>query len=97
MFRFAREINMRLQLIEPVPIDDDFVTGIATIEDCGAVARFVWYVRATCYESGARINVVKRKLLVPYQSIAANHALVAEFLAPRSPRTPGSPHLNVVG
>jgi hypothetical protein len=96
--RFAGEIIMRLPLIEPVPIDDDYVTAIARIEDCGAFVRIVFYLRATCYETDEPVNVVKRKLLMSYEGIAATRAMVAEFMAGRPPRAPGGgSHLRVAG
>lgn len=85
---------MRLELIEPTPIEDDFVTALARVEDCGSLMRLVYYVRATCYETGGQVNVVKRKILLPYESVAASRALVTDFLAGRPPRTPHR-HLSV--
>jgi len=60
-----------LNLIEPVPIDDDLCTGIAAVEDLGFGSRLVFYAEQTCYEAGGqRVNVVKRKIVLPAAAVA---------------------------
>jgi hypothetical protein len=85
-----------LQLIEPVPIDDDLCTGLAMIEDLGHAARFVLYARQTCYESGATVFVVKRKLVVPIEAIGPGVDMTLRFLARREPGATGRRLLRLV-
>jgi hypothetical protein len=59
-----------LPLIEPVPIDDDLVTGLALIEDVELGARFVFYATQTAYESDETVFVVKRKIVLPLNTLA---------------------------
>lgn len=68
-------------LIEPVPVQDDFVQGIAKIERVGPCVRFVLYAEQSMPElGGATVKVVVRKLVVPLDAVSASVAQTTEFL-----------------
>ena len=80
---------MRLQLIEPVPVEDEFITGISpVIEDLGFGGRIVYYVTQTCVETGQPMHIVKRRFIMPKQGMIEGHPVVRAFLygTPRSGR-----------
>lgn len=72
-----------LSLIEPVPVEDDYVTALATVEDCGPLARLVFYVRTTCYETREPVCVVRRKLVLCWDELPNNWALINRRLSER--------------
>lgn len=73
--------------IEPVPISDIFVQGIAAIEDLGECARFVLYAEQTIYEAGqARVPVVVAKIVIPNSAIKACIQQAAAFMFARATR-----------
>jgi hypothetical protein len=71
-----------IQLVEPVPIDDELCTGLALVEHVGLGARFVFYAAQTCYESRSQIFVVKRKVVLPLTAMRPGLRTIAEFLQP---------------
>lgn len=75
-----------LRLIEPVPIDDDLCAGLALIEDVGVGFRLVYYSRQTCYETGESMNVIKRKLVIPYDELDVANKTVRGFIDERRAR-----------
>jgi hypothetical protein len=70
-----------VQLLEPVPVEDELCTRLALIEDLGFGARFVLAHNETVYETGQRICVVKRKIVLPYAEIRPGIDLALRFLA----------------
>lgn len=70
-----------LPLIEPVPIDDDLCTGLATIEDADVGARFVFYTRQTSFEARAQVLIVRRKIVLPIEAIMPALELAVRFSA----------------
>lgn len=72
-----------METVEPVPIEDDLCTSLYTIEDLGFGARFVLVHRQTCYETGAPVLAVKRKIVMPYDSIVHSMEKTAEFAVRR--------------
>lgn len=73
-----------LQLVEPIPIEDDLCTGLGLIEDLDCCARFVLFARQTMYETGEVIYVVKRKIILPYEAIVPGIEMATTFLARRA-------------
>jgi hypothetical protein len=71
-------------LIEPVPILDDFVQGIACIERVGPCARFVLFSDQTIVEAGVVSRVVVRKIVVPIDVIPTAMKQASEFMAIRA-------------
>jgi hypothetical protein len=57
---------MRDELIEPVPVDDVFVTGVGRIEDLGNYCIRVWL-----YAEEGTQKVVKAKLIMPIECAVA--------------------------
>lgn len=82
-------------LIEPVPIDDDLCSGLI-IEDVEVGARCVFYASATCYETGAPVLVVKRKIVLPLSAFGRNIEVTAEWLARRGVHFAGARLLRLV-
>lgn len=82
-------MNGGIELIEPVPIDDDLCTGLALVEDLGCAARFVLFAEQTSYETGDKIFVVKRKIVLPVGTIQPALELTVAFLARRMVRVTG--------
>ncbi len=75
-------------LIEPVPIADDFVQGIAKIEQIGPCARFVLYAEQGLPElGGATVRVVVGKVVIPIEALPAAIKMAAEFYARCALRT----------
>ncbi|NWG25890.1 MAG: hypothetical protein HXY30_15995 [Pseudorhodoplanes sp.] len=72
-----------METVEPVPVEDDLCTSLYTIEDLGFGARFVLVHRQTCYETGAPVLVVKRKIVMPYDSIVHSLETTADFAVRR--------------
>jgi hypothetical protein len=70
----------QLQLIEPVPIDDDLCSGVALIEDTGVGARLVFYAEQTNYESNTEACVIKRKIVVPIEAFAPLFEMAIQHL-----------------
>ncbi len=76
-----------IALVEPVPIEDELCSGLARIEDvAGIAARFVLYHMQPIYEVGATAFVVKRKIVLPYQSIPPVVDMVTDFMSRRMSR-----------
>lgn len=75
-----------MALIEPVPIDDDLCTGLAMVEDLGCAVRFVLYAEHTVYETGDRVFVVKRKIVLPIKAVQPALEMTIGFLARRTLR-----------
>jgi hypothetical protein len=72
-------------LIEPVPIVDDFVQGIACIERVGPCARFVLFCDQTIVEAGnLRARVIVRKIIMPMESLPIAMGQTSDFLAARA-------------
>lgn len=61
------QAQRRIPLIEPCPIEDDFCTELADIEDLGCNARFVFAVRQTAYETGGPVLVLRRRIVLPQE------------------------------
>lgn len=70
-------------LIEPVPVFDEFYSGLERVEDAGCCARFVLYSDQTLYETGDPIRVLRRKILLPYDAILPGIELTLGFLGRR--------------
>lgn len=71
---------MSMELVEVVPIEDDYCSGLACIEDLGSCARFVLYSRQTMYEAGNRaILNVRRKIVLPYEAIWPGIEMASAF------------------
>lgn len=69
-------------LIEPAPIQDDFIQGIARIERVGPCVRLTYYAEQTLPElGGATVRVVVRKVVIPLEAVQSANRQVAEFLA----------------
>lgn len=83
------------QLIEPVPIDDDLCTRLALIEDLGHAARLVFVAEQTSYEAGAKVCVIKRKLVLPYWELRPASDEALRFMMGRA-RQWGSDKLRLV-
>lgn len=71
-------------LIEPVPIIDDFVQGIACIEQVGPCARFILFSDQTFLESGVATRVVVRKIIIPIDALPAAIKQAADFTSARA-------------
>jgi 4-aminobutyrate aminotransferase-like enzyme len=65
-------------LIEPVPIEDVYCTGMM-IEDMGDLRRLVFYSEQPLYETGTRHPVVKQKVLVQAAALKAMFQAIAKF------------------
>jgi hypothetical protein len=69
-------------LIEPVPVQDDFIQGIARIERVGPCVRFILYAEQTLPELGnAVVKVVVRKIVVPLDAVSISIAQAVEFMS----------------
>lgn len=77
---------MKSRFIEPMPVEDDLCTALGAIEDLGFGARFVLYSEQTCFESGSRVRVVKRKIVLPDEAIIPGLMMTFTFLARRGGR-----------
>jgi hypothetical protein len=72
-------------LIEPVPIIDDFVQGIACIERVGPCARFVLFSDQTMVEAGnVKARVIVRKIIIPMDALPGAIAQATDFIALRA-------------
>lgn len=69
-----------LPLIEPVLIDDDLCTALATIEDLQFGVRFVLVAEQTCFELNERVLSVKRKIVLPRHAIRPALDMTTQFL-----------------
>ena len=79
-----------IALVEPVPIEDELCSGLARIEDvAGIAARFVLYHMQPIYEVGATAFVVKRKIVLPYQTIPPVVDMATDFMTRRMSTTGG--------
>jgi hypothetical protein len=85
-----------LQLVEPVPVEDDLCTALGLIEDLGFGARFVVAHRQTLYETRQQILVVKRKIVLPYDSIKPAIDMAGRFVARRAGRFAGRAFMRLV-
>lgn len=77
---------LRVQgLVEPMPIDDELVSGLARVDDVeGIAARFTIFTMRPCYEAGGiLVPTVCRKLLFPYARISPALQMTTAFLAQR--------------
>lgn len=87
----------QLPLIEPVPIDDDFCSGLAAIEDLGTHGRFVLYVDQTIYEANnQQARVVRRKIVMSWEDALCAAQMVLAFIAARAVRLAGERVLRLV-
>ena len=77
-------------LIEPVPIQDDFVQGIAAIEIAGPCARFVLFADQTVMEAGTPARVIVRKIIIPMDAIPGAIKQAADFVALRARNAVGN-------
>lgn len=79
------ELALRIPgLIEPVPITDDFVQGIAKIELLGTCARFILFSEQSLPEAdGKVIKVVVRKIVIPVAEIPATICQANRFMTER--------------
>jgi hypothetical protein len=69
-----------LPLVEPVPIVDEYCSGLGQIEDVdGAAARFVLYTAQTVYPSNEPVWVVTKKILLPYKAIPTGIEMATTF------------------
>ncbi len=57
-------------LTEPVPVVDDFVQGIAKIEQVGPCARFILFSDQTLWEAGIDSRVIVRKIRFQRSAVA---------------------------
>ena len=76
-------------VVEVVPIADDFVQGIVTIEDLGDNARFVLYAYHSVYEDQGQsqsVRVVVRKIVIPISAIQTCIEQALAFLTARVTR-----------
>lgn len=71
-------------LVEPVPVADDFVQGIACIEKVGPCARFILFSDQTVVEAGTVSRVIIRKIVVPIDVIPTAIKQASEFMAVRA-------------
>ena len=76
-------VKLLPSLVEPTPISDDFVQGIACIERVGSCARFVLFAEQTILEAGCPARVVVRKIIIPMDALPAAVCHAAEFLGMR--------------
>lgn len=84
-------------LIEIVPIEDQYCSGLARIEDLGGDARFVLYTTQTLYEAGDQpANVVKVKVILPLAAIKEGVEMTLGFLARKAARAAGDHLLRLV-
>jgi hypothetical protein len=69
-------------LIEPSPVLDDFLTGIATIQALGPCVRVTLYVDDAIVEAGhAPARIVRRKFVMSREAFARMTFEAAGFLA----------------
>lgn len=74
----------KIPLIEPTPVEDDFCSGLARIEDVGGCARFVLYSEQTLYEAGEQtIRAVRRKIVLPISAIGPGVDMALAYMARR--------------
>lgn len=71
-------------LTEPVPISDDFVQGIAEIEQVGCCVRFVLYSDQRVWEAGSNSRVIVRKIILPIDALPHAIKQATDFLALRT-------------
>lgn len=75
-----------LRLIEPIPIEDDFISGLwPEIEDLGFGARLTYYATQWCHESRETVHVVKRRIVAPREVLQRAHPIVRAYLCRRKP------------
>lgn len=84
-------------LIEPYPIEDEFCSGLACIEDLDGVARFVLYTDQVRYEDdGQPIRVVRKKIVLPLAAIKPGVEMTLGYLARKGIRAAGAAVLRMV-
>lgn len=71
-------------LVEPVPVIDDFVQGIACIERVGPCARFVLFSNQTMHEVGVPTRVIVRKIIMPIEALPLAIQQASDFVAIRA-------------
>lgn len=73
------------QLLEAVPIEDSFVTGVAVIEDiAGVCVRIIFYTEQTCFEAGgAATQIIKNKIVMPWSAFRKAHHEVRKLMMRR--------------
>jgi hypothetical protein len=76
----------RIPLIEPCPIEDDFCTELADIEDLGCNARFVFAVRQTAYETGGPVLVLRRRIVLPQEILPTIELSLRHLTRAAAPR-----------
>ncbi len=87
-----------VSLIEPVPIEDVYCSGLARIEDLGSEARFVLYTNQVLYEAGdTEARVVKVKVVLPLSAIKEGVEMTLAFLARKAVTAAGHHLLRLVG
>jgi hypothetical protein len=68
--------------IEPCPVADDFVSGLAAVQALGPCVRLVFYVDEALPEGGGEpVHVVRRKLVIPRGQVMAILADTLAFLS----------------
>jgi hypothetical protein len=88
---------MSFPLIEPMPIEDEFCSGLARIEDVGGCARFVLYSEQTLFEAGERtVWVVRKKIVLPIQAIKPGVEMTLGYLARQAVTAAGDRLLRTV-
>jgi hypothetical protein len=94
MVVIARE---NIQLVEPVPIEDDYCSGLALIQDVDGIgARFVLFIEQELFDTGTTVFQVKRKILLPYRAIGPGVEMTMAFTAKRAVTITGQRLLRLV-
>lgn len=76
---------MSMELVEVVPVEDDYCSGLARIEDLGSCARFVLFTNQTMYEAGNRtVCTVRRKIVLPFDAIWPGIEMATAFATVRA-------------
>lgn len=79
------------ELIEPIPITDEFVQGVAKIEQIGPCARFVLFTDQTMWEAGnIRARVIVKKIIIPIDALPYSIKQATDFLAMRAMNAVGN-------
>jgi hypothetical protein len=83
-------------LVEPVPIEDDLCSELALIEDLGFGARFVLVSHQNVYETGEKVSVIKRKIVLPTYAIPPGVEMTLAFMSRKAVRAAGQSLLRLV-
>lgn len=84
-------------LLEPVPVEHEYCSGLLEIEDLGSNACFVLFINQKLYEAGGQqVRLIKKRIVLPLSAIEPAVTMTLAYLARKAVRAAGDRLLYMV-